>query len=166
MTGTAVSMPFATIFISGCTPAKDAANTIDHAAFDDDQFAFLTRLVDTILPKTDSPSASEVGVPDMIDHMIGHVFPEEMRTSSKSQIDLLHTSLSESDDLLASLRSLEVGDASSPVRQAYLAVKEQAVAYYLTTEEIGTTYLNYLPVPGPFQGCITLEEAGGKAWAL
>jgi len=36
----------------------------------------------------------------------------------------------------------------------------------MVTEEIATNYLNYLPVPGAYEGCITLESVGGKAWAI
>ena len=49
---------------------------------------------------------------------------------------------------------------------AYLNFKQQTVAYYLSTEEVATKFLTYLPVPGKYEACITVEEAGGKAWAL
>ena len=51
-------------------------------------------------------------------------------------------------------------------RTAYHDFKSKTVAYYLSTEEIATNHLNYLPVPGKYEACIRLEETGGKAWAL
>ncbi len=40
------------------------------------------------------------------------------------------------------------------------------IILYLSTEEIGLNFLNYLPIPGPYESCISLEEVNGKAWAL
>ena len=51
-------------------------------------------------------------------------------------------------------------------KSAFLEFKQQTIAYYLSTEEIATNYLNYLPVPGTYESCISLESVGGKAWAL
>ncbi len=48
----------------------------------------------------------------------------------------------------------------------YNQLRQQTISYYLSSEEICTNYLNYLPVPGKYEPCITLEEAGGKAWAI
>jgi len=50
--------------------------------------------------------------------------------------------------------------------ETYNQIRQQTISYYLSTEEINTKYLNYLPVPGKYQPCISLEEAGGKAWAI
>ncbi len=52
------------------------------------------------------------------------------------------------------------------VRDGYLHLKQQAIAFYLSSETIAENYLNYLPVPGEFIPCISLEETGGKAWAI
>ena len=69
---------------------------------------------------------------------------------------------------LTTLRDLDNSDDESlgDTKEAFTALKQQAVAYYLTTEEIGTKFLNYLPVPGEYESCISVEETGGKLWAI
>jgi len=51
-------------------------------------------------------------------------------------------------------------------KAALLDIKQQAVAYYLSTKEIATNYLNYLPIPGEYEPCISLESVNGKVWAI
>jgi hypothetical protein len=52
------------------------------------------------------------------------------------------------------------------IKKGLHQIKQQTVAYYLSTEKIGTEYLNYLPIPGEYKSCISLDEVGGKAWAI
>jgi hypothetical protein len=47
----------------------------------------------------------------------------------------------------------------------WLTLKSIAIGGYYSTEKIGTEVLAYDPVPGPYQGCIPLEEVG-RAWSL
>lgn len=44
-------------------------------------------------------------------------------------------------------------------------LRSLAIAGYFSSEEIATKHLNYLPVPGPYQGCIPVSEVG-STWAL
>ena len=46
------------------------------------------------------------------------------------------------------------------------SLKSLAIAGYFGSELIGLNHLNYLPVPGPYQGCIPLTETEGKAWSF
>jgi hypothetical protein len=45
-----------------------------------------------------------------------------------------------------------------------LQFKELVVAGYFTSEAGATKVLQYLPVPGPYKGCVLAEEVG-KDWA-
>ena len=132
-------------------------------------------MVDVILPATDSPSASEVGVHRTIDHMVGVVYAEPARQDFVKGFSALTEFLRKAGfekqdgngklEMLKALQATTNGDQES-LRKAFLDLRQQTIAYYLSTEEIGTKFLNYLPVPGAYEACISLEEAGGKAWAL
>ena len=173
--GAAVSAPLAGVILSGCsTSVQEEALGQGLSFFNQSDFDLVTSLVDAILPRTDSPSASDVGVHRMIDHMAGNVFDSEHRASFTNGFAALRSFLEDEgyedkgpEDQLSILTSLESGNApSKKIEAAYRDLKQQVVAYYLTTEEVGTNFLTYLPVPGEYQGCISVEEAGGKAWAL
>ncbi len=175
-TGAAVSAPLASVILSGCQ--SEAVVDSDQAGtglFTESEFSLLQQLVDVILPKTDSPSASEVGVHTMIDHMVGKVYSAEDRSVFKKGFLVLSELLQQSEfmgmDATGQLNFLKELQSSTEEgrkigQKAFLDLKQQTIAYYLNTEEIGKNYLNYLPVPGAYDACITLEEVDGKAWAL
>ena len=180
LTGAAVSAPLWSAILSGCNagPAENAV-TGQLTFFSPEEFDLLTGLIDLILPKTDSPSASDVGVHDTIDSMLGTVYQEEDKASFKKGFDalagyldaategkgILSLETSRQFNLLQQLQ----GSKEQPLeeaRNAFLDLKQQTIAYYLSTKEIATNYLTYLPVPGAYKACISVEEAGGKAWAI
>jgi len=179
MTGAAISAPLLLSFESCKTDSHPEKQIIELQFFTEDQMRLVRSIADTILPKTDSPSASEVGVHNTIDQMVADVYNDEDKKSYASKFTKLSTYLQkeakgqgfhklEEADRLKILRDLAKSEVSafSDAREGYLALKQQTIAYYLNTEEIATKYLNYLPIPGQYDGCITLESVGGKAWAI
>ncbi len=176
-TGAAVSVPLATALLSGCQ--SELQDNYVPQFFEEETFSVIKHMMNTILPKTDSPSAIGVGAHQVMDEMVLNVYTEEEQLEFQTQFKALQTYLSEAADAkafdtlrpkqqLALLQTLEQSEAEelADVRATLLDVKQQTIAYYLSSEEIATNYLNYLPVPGEYQPCISLEEAGGKAWAI
>lgn len=45
------------------------------------------------------------------------------------------------------------------------SLRSLALSGYFSSEEVATKHLNYLPVPGPYEGCIPAKDVG-NAWAL
>ncbi len=176
-TGAAVGAPLMSTLLSGCKadpPESEGGGQEMLAAFNPAEFALVTQMADLILPKTDSPSATEVGVHYMIDRMVGLVYTEDDRKAYKTRFAAMSKHLenaefakADAEKQLAILQELDTktGSAGKEAQQAFLDFKQQTIAYYLNTEEVGTKFLNYLPVPGQYEPCISLEEVGGKLWA-
>jgi hypothetical protein len=176
-TGAAVSIPLVTTLLSGCK--TDTAGTVANykpVFFNKKQFTNLEKLVDIILPKTDTPAASEVGVHRMIDAMT-ECYEADEKTKYKTNFEALVSYLKDKagdkefvdipqEERITILKTLDSPENDNLAKTGYLELKQQTIAYYLNTEEIATTYLNYLPVPGDYEGCIDLSEVNGKAWAL
>ena len=162
-----MATPLASALLSSCN-AKPSGNNIGEGLhfFTDDEFSFLGKFLNSLLPRTTSPSAMDVGVDRTIDSMVGTVYPEDSREAYRAGFQRLMNMLGDKEDMTSDLVALENGEHSEEITNAYMHVKQQAVAYYLSTEKIGKEFLNYVPVPGEYIGCISLEEAGGKAWAL
>ncbi|MEO0338963.1 MAG: gluconate 2-dehydrogenase subunit 3 family protein [Bacteroidota bacterium] len=170
-TGTAMGLPAFSALFSSC---QAEVQGVDYETyfFSPEEMAWVEQLVDVILPATDSPAASAVGVHKMIDIMIGKVMGKEGQekysqgfTQLKAHMDKEGFSKADTDKQIDLLQTLEQSD-DQQLKSSYLDLKNRSVAYYLNTEEIGTKFLNYLPVPGEYKACITVEEAGGKAWAI
>lgn len=176
LSGAAVISPIA-LTLSSCTAdTMGLGSDFKASFFDESAFKTVTAMVDVILPKTNSPSATEVGVHQMIDHMVANVFTKEQKATYKSNFSQLLGHLQtasdnkgleklnqkQQQDLVQGLESID----DKQIGSAYKTIKQQTIAYYLSTEEVGTKFLNYLPVPGEYQGCIELSEVDGKAWAI
>ncbi len=170
-TGTALSLPAFSVLLSSCQADVQRVDYVTYF-FSPEEMAWVEQFVDVILPATDSPAASAVGVHKMIDIMIGKVMGEEGQkkysegfTQLKAHLDKAGFGKGSTDQQVDLLQALEQS-SDQGLKSSYLDLKNRSVAYYLNTEEIGTKFLNYLPVPGEYKACITVEEAGGKAWAI
>ena len=175
LTGGAVSAPFAAAFLSGCSKPAQVGTGSDLHFFTPGQFEWITLLTDTILPRTDSPSATDVNVHYTIDSMIGLVFDEGFKHHFMEQWAELEHVLSRQNFLQLDpsmrenmLSELELGQETElfGARQVFKELKQQTIAYYLSTEEVGKHFLNYLPVPGDYEACISVDDIHHKAWAI
>lgn len=185
ITGSAISASLASAILSGCSeqttdPSKlkgtdtPPSTSLLHF-FTPEQFALVGLLADTILPRTDSPSATDVKVHITLDSMLGQVFDSAYQTTFKTQWLALESYLNQQQFLQLSpttqvetLQSLELSksEEAASAKKALVEFKQQVIAYYLTTEEIGEKFLNYLPIPGFYKPCISVDEVNNKAWAL
>jgi len=168
-TGAVLSAPLVSSLLTSCNEVTKIADA-DYILqfFSRDDFSLIRELVDTILPKTDSPSASEVGVHKMIDTMVGTVYkPSDRERYKKGFLALKNYLSSDTTNRLVALQNLSesTDEREGDVKNAMLEFKQQTITYYLSTEEVAKNYLNYLPVPGKYEPCISLEEAGDKLWA-
>ena len=167
-TGAALAVPLSSSLLTACKKVAyvEDSNYTAHF-FNEQDFSLAQNLMNFILPKTDSPSAVDVGVHQIMDTMVGTVYsPEQKEKFSESFAALKSYGTSESQ--LEQLKGIAASteEKEQMVKSAFLELKQQTIAYYLSTEEIATKYLNYLPIPGKYEACISLESVGGKAWAL
>ncbi len=175
-TGAAISAPLMSSLLTGCKkPAEEVGKDYALTYFNGNEFQHVKTIADIILPKTDSPSATDVGVHKIIDIMVGTVYRPHEKENYTKRFSSLMKYLNDSEFLKADLSEQEAilnqlitssEDKDKMAQGAFLELKQQTIAYYLSTEEIATKHLNYLPVPGKYEPCITLEETGGKAWAI
>jgi len=185
ITGSAISASLASAILSGCSEQTSEQNKIKgtnlplHSNllhfFTPEQFTLVGLLADTILPRTDSPSATDVKVHITLDSMLGQVFNSTYQVAFKSNWLALEKYLGQQQFLqlappaqVDALRSLELSkdeDAAS-AKKGLVEFKQQVIAYYLTTEEIAEKFLNYLPIPGFYKPCISVDDVNNKAWAL
>lgn len=177
LTGTAICAPLTGMMLTGCSEQVKTTPVLTSALqyFSKDDFHLMTQLMDVILPKTDSPSASDVKVNYIVDNMFGQAYPADYQEKFNGQFSELTSFLrsknfatldvKQQEALLLSLESQAVSERTG-VYGAYIDLKQQTVAFYLSTEEIAEHYLNYLPIPGEFKPCVPLAELGGKAWAI
>lgn len=150
-----------------------------------DQAKILAALVDRILPRTDTPGALDVGTDEFIDKILVSAFPEKIQKGFTAGLEAFNATAKsiqgkgfvkledgKKDEVI---RDFE--EKSGPLPGAlwaynfaegdafpfYRMMKELALLGYFHSEQIGTKYLAYDPVPGPFKGCIDYSDVG-KSW--
>ena len=180
----------ATAILNGCkaeTPEAVAAWAPKYMT--EAQGKLVSTVVDLIIPKTDTPSATEVGVPGFMDIVFGEILSEEDRSKYQeglAKIDALAQAAHQKNfvDLevaqqVAMLEDLDKkaftkgesiykeGEERPLEVKWWRSTKGSAYSAYFTSEQIGTEVMPYAPVPGPYIGCVDLQETtGGKAWAF
>lgn len=165
LTGLGISLGSLTSLVQGCKPALPAGSY-----FTGEQLNLLGIVVDTFLPKTDTPSATEAGVHTFIDENIEASFEPEELEAFTGALDLVtqrckdkhskafdQLSVEEREALLVSMHGTD--------EAAFEALRGTTLYVYYTSEVGATKALNFLPIPGEYIGCLPADEVGA-AWAL
>lgn len=141
------------------------------------QFEIAAAAAERILPRTDTPGATDVGVPAFIDLMVGKFMTAEERamftaglalveamslmTASLRRTEFVSLPAAEQD---AILRRIAV-DSQAKEKSFFHQLRELTLLGYFTSEPVAKNVLHYDPVPGKFQADVPLAEVGNRAWA-
>lgn len=158
----------------GGLPASGAAlETLDAA-----QARAFTALSDVIIPETETPSASAVGVTEFVDTLLTGWLPEDERDWFLAGIDTIDplsqrayqsafadcapaSQVAIVAALDAELDRLRSDPDSDETRNFFYDVKRFTLAGYFTSE-VGLRSLGYRIVPGAFEGCVLLDQYGAR----
>ncbi len=134
------------------------------------QMAQVSALADTILPRTDTPGAVEVGVPAFVDLLLAEWYPDAERQELVSGLDALDARCREAQGKpLAELDRAgrasflggvdgHPGPKGSP-EAAYRKLKEAMVFGYLTSRPVAELVRTTPIIPARFDGCIPVGRA-------
>ncbi|QMW00379.1 gluconate 2-dehydrogenase subunit 3 family protein [Spirosoma foliorum] len=147
----------------------------------------IAEITETILPKTKTPGAKELGVPQFVDKMLKDLLSEDEQKDFLAGLDTFdfdkaceastgkpfvdctpeqRTSfLLKQDKEAAKLPPSVWGiRLAAPGPTAFFRrVKELTLLGYFTSEKVGKTILGYDPIPGHYIACMPLAT-GEKAW--
>jgi glucoside 3-dehydrogenase (cytochrome c) hitch-hiker subunit len=126
--------------------------------------AVLSRVSDLILPRTETPGALDVGVPDLLDQLMAEWANSETRAMHRGTLAALDTRLSArsgGDFLVATdavaRRALAAVDseafADDPI-EGYRALKGLITQAYFATEAGAVEEQQWVAVPGRWEPCL------------
>jgi hypothetical protein len=138
------------------------------------QMTALFAIVDTILPRTDTPSASEVDCHNFVQHQLTHCHSadeQQQCVSIVTQIDKISVqefakvfALLSKQEQQTLLNQLEQGQKFTGSDRGHFSFLKALVVFGYFTSEVGATQaLNYQAVPGGFKGSIPSDE-NTKSW--
>ena len=155
---------------------KGTSKKLSRKALNVEEIALLTALAETIIPATDTPGATEAGVPETINELLKNWGADDLRIYWFEGLGSIQSYFKKSlggksfarlnkSQRLAALSSYDMavynGDIDNPFYKN--AKSTIATAYYMS--EVGADEeLIYDPVPGDFKGCIPFADVG-RAWA-
>lgn len=134
------------------------------------QASLLAELADVIIPDTDTPGAKAAGAEQFIIRVIRdcHVLEEQEEFyAGLAKVDEASRETHGKGfvDLSEEQKHAVVEDAVKTNKAFFNQARQLTVVGYFTSEIGATEALEYLPVPGKFEGDIPLEP-GQKAWAI
>jgi hypothetical protein len=134
------------------------------------QLAQVRALADTILPRTDTPGALDVGAPEFVDLLLAEWYPEAERLQLLAGLEVLDAQCREAQGRpfaeleptgrLAFLATVDTatGDPGTP-GNSYQRIKQQLIFGFLTAKPIAAIVNTTPIIPGRFDGCIPLGGA-------
>jgi len=129
----------------------------------DERADLIAALADAIIPRTDTPSATDVGVPAFIDVIVAEYYSDEERAVFLSGIDLIGSRLRrgdatsfaglspESQKLLLDALDKPM-DQQAPDARAWQRLKGLVIHGYFTSERVQRDVLKTQIMPGRFDG--------------
>jgi hypothetical protein len=180
MLGAAVSASAMAGILNGCKATPDL--NYKPVFFNEDQARLVSELAEVIIPKTDTPGAKDVGVPNFVDTIINQCYKKEDQERFISGLTAFDEEAKKSygdsfayckpaDQIALTEKILaaalkERKENPKADRPFVLMAKELTMLGYFSSEPGATKVLQYEAVPGAYKGCLPLKEAGnGKTWA-
>lgn len=164
--GGALSASAITGIMQGCQPT--GALDWEPVFLSSEEASLVTSIADCILPATDTPSASDVFVPEFIDLMLQEVYSSAEQTRFRTGLKALEKKSQEqsqkpfgkhsSAEQTAILTELETAAASQTGSEKPFIrmIKELSLLGYFTSDKIMQEVLSYNPVPGKYEGCVDM----------
>jgi hypothetical protein len=135
----------------------------------DAQLALVGAIADTIIPRTDTPSATDVGVPAFVDVIVTENYGDAERATFLAGLDSIEAQAkSAGGDAFVSLapaargaaiETIErAGDRRSEPNRTYWRLKGLVVHGYFTSEPVMKNVLKVEVMPGKFDGAASMPQ--------
>jgi Gluconate 2-dehydrogenase subunit 3 len=144
-------------------------------AVDSEQGRMIARIADTILPRSDTPGACDVGVPAWIDLVLARYFSDTCRAAFLSDLGAVeklaqaqsgaHLAALSGADLAKIIGALDAACGSkdlTPAQRGYVQLKELVVFGYFTSKSVQQDLLKVVIVPGRFDADVHVTPANTR----
>ena len=130
--------------------------------FSKTEFSLLSNIVDFLIPKTETPGALEMKVPQFIDIIISETYNKESKNNFSNKLKVLIEDFKSNNIDLSDYKSMKskfVNDFNNKTHQEiYNQIRDLTVWGFKTSKEIALNVLNYNPIPGYQLGCVDIDK--------
>lgn len=113
------------------------------------ELAHIGVIADVILPRTDTPSATDVGVPAFVDVVVSEHYTDADRAAFVANLAAIDP---------GALDRIEAADRRAEPQRTYWRLKGLVIHGYFTSERIMKDVLHYEVMPGRFEGSAVLTS--------
>ena len=186
--GGALSAPTMLAFLEGCKSATDTSSTGMTFPFSGERRNLVSEIAEIIIPKTDTPGAKDAKVGEFIEKMMKDCYAAKDQDSFDKGLkelekkDFIKATPEEQTKILTEMQAsakeetTKAGEEKKKYTEAgkeytdapvpfFRLMKELTLLGYFTSEPGATLALDYVPVPGRYDGCIDLKP-GQKSYAM
>lgn len=152
--------------------SRVASGASTPAGLSDAHMLLVRALADTIIPRTDTPSATDVGVDRFVDVIFAEYLTDEERARAVAGLNGLDArAMEESHKTFAELdgsargkfvEALESGARDTELKRTYWQLKGLIVRGYFTSEPVMKNVLKHVVMPGRFEGAAPIAIARAK----
>lgn len=144
--GAVALLPDADVFAAWTRVASGArvANGLTDA-----QLAHVGAIADAILPRTDTPSATDVKVPAFVDVIVSENYTDAERNAFVDNLDAIDP---------GALDKIEAADRRAEPQRTYWRLKGLVVHGYFTSERVMKDVLHNEVMPGRFEGAAPMPS--------
>ena len=130
--------------------------------FSKTEFSLLSNIVDFLIPKTETPGALDMKVPQFIDIIISETYNKESKNNFSNKLKVLIEDFKSNNIDLSDYKSMKskfVNDFNNKTHQEiYNQIRDLTVWGFKTSKEIALNVLNYNPIPGYQLGCVDIDK--------
>lgn len=169
LVGGALSVPAVAGILQGCE--ADTRPDWIPEFFSIEQSDLVAEIAELIIPATDTPGAKDVLVHRLIDKLFVVHFPKAEQDHFLAGLDAINQVggkpfLSLDKQTQTSILLQAEQDEKKQTGKPFMRMmKELTLLGYFTSEAGASQVLEYLHIPGNFEGCVPMKP-GQKAWAV
>jgi len=163
--GTATYFPALAGMLEGCAKKKETPLWVP-IEITDQQRSLISSLADEIIPATDTPGATDAGVPAFIELLLQDVFErqdardllrdlEQFNTHCKSETGVTFL---DGTSAQKQVWMEKAANAAHKQHAFFLKMRSLVVGAYFTSEVGVKENLHYLPIPGKYEACRKIDE--------
>lgn len=164
------------LLMSACS----SANPIRGLELSADDQMLLAEIADTIFPRTTTPGAKDVGVPEMVVRLVNNTYEDLDQQEFHNGLSAIRSdSLARYGQAFENLPAEQRAEFLNELNQAalmyqrpqgvsahyFIMMKQLTIFSYFTTEQVQTGVLRMVLVPGRFDGDYPYVK-GETAWAI
>jgi len=138
------------------------------------QLALVGAIADTVLPRTDTPGATDVGVPAFVDVIVAEYYADDERAAFLAGLDAVDAHVRAAQgapfaELPERVRAVAVesleraGDRRAEPARTWWRLKGLIVHGYFTSERAQQEVLRVNPMPGRFDGAAPHPARAGRS---